>query len=117
MINENPDLKIEEVIHSIREDIAVFLNDISSHANIRSDLIEYQIQKNLYNISSNINSVYPQLIAKERRKEIDILNMNLTNAEFSFNVEKSLELLLLVLMQDLRIEYKNLSKNFNMILI
>lgn len=112
MINENPDLKIEEIIHSIRDDTATFLTAISSHASIRSDLIEYQIQKNLYKQSSNINSIYSQLVAKEKRKEIDILNMDLTGVEFSFSVEKSLELILLLLMQDLRIEYKKLEQEF-----
>lgn len=112
MINENPNLKIEDIIYSIREDIATFLTAISSHASIRSDLIEYQIQKNLYHQSSNINSIYSQIIEKEKRKEIDILNMNLTGAEFSFSVEKSLELILLLLMQDLRIEYKKIEQEF-----
>lgn len=108
-IKQDPESEIEEILNGVRDYTLEYLKKIS-HTAIRPRTVEYCLSKKLFGQEYSVGSIYKELLSKERSKQIDILNMDLSNEEYSYNVRECLEKVILIIMQDIRYGYKILEE-------
>lgn len=98
--SKNPDASVGNNVYNI---ILKYLAEISKFK-LKSKLIEYYLRNNIHSDENGIRSVYNKIINKEKNGEIKIKNIKKEDLKYSFNIQKSMEDFVILLIKDIREE-------------
>lgn len=106
---ENPEMTMSDINEEIDDIVQNFLSSTIENNVIRS-VMECYLENNMYSGKINVSNLYDKICERERKGEINIDKLDREKIPYSFNVEKSMENLIIVLLKNIRYQQECFDK-------
>ena len=106
---ENPEMTMFDINEKIDGIVQNFLTS-TLESDVVRNVMECYLENNMYSGKINVSTIYDRIYEKDKSGEINISKLDRSKIPYSFNVEKSMENLIMLLIKNFRDEQATLDQ-------